>query len=291
MAERRMILKSIMYSDSFLEISSVGQNLYIYICISADDDGFVDNARMISRIVGATEKDLYELCEKGYLIGFDSGIFVVTHWCRHNRVRKDTYRETAYQEEKNMLYLDENYVYRLKTEEKMSNPVENEPLHNCNEPLRNCNEPSTQDSIGKDRIGKVSLRERGEGENSQPAEESAVSTAQTEKERHGNYGNVLLTPKEYLRLGELYPEERDALIEKLSEYMEISGKSYKNHYALLRKWAKEDLAKNSEDGSLKVKDSFDIDEFFALSLAASRKKLNDIGSAKAEGSNDFQGIR
>lgn len=57
--------------------------------------------------------DLKLLAMKGFIIPFETGIVVITHWKVHNYIRKDTYTETAYQDEKAALQLKDNKVYFL----------------------------------------------------------------------------------------------------------------------------------------------------------------------------------
>lgn len=47
MAEKRMFSRELMESDQFLELPLSAQGLYMHICMEADDDGFVNNARKI----------------------------------------------------------------------------------------------------------------------------------------------------------------------------------------------------------------------------------------------------
>lgn len=55
------------------------------------------------------------------------------------------------------------------------------------------------------------------------------------KNKYGEFNNVLLTDKEYNNLQELYKTRLSEGIEKLSSYIEGSGKRYKSHYAVLGK--------------------------------------------------------
>lgn len=55
------------------------------------------------------------------------------------------------------------------------------------------------------------------------------------KEKHGTFKNVLLTPTEYATLQNEYSNYLEA-IDYLSEYLETTGKKYKSHYLVLRKW-------------------------------------------------------
>lgn len=58
----------------------------------------------------------------------------------------------------------------------------------------------------------------------------------------GMYKNVYLSDEDYELLRSEQPNI-DRLIDRLSEYMETSGKSYVNHFATLRQWAREDSTK------------------------------------------------
>lgn len=59
------------------------------------------------------------------------------------------------------------------------------------------------------------------------------------KHKYGEYNNVLLTDEEYQKLQTMFPDIQDR-IERLSEYVASTGKSYKSHYATIRAWARKD---------------------------------------------------
>lgn len=63
----------------------------------------------------------------------------------------------------------------------------------------------------------------------------------------GKYNNVMLTQEEAVKLSREYPAEGPAMIEKLSEYMETTGKTYANHYAVICKWIREDREKPKQE--------------------------------------------
>ncbi len=58
------------------------------------------------------------------------------------------------------------------------------------------------------------------------------------RHKHGMYGNVLLTEEELGKLQSEFPHDYEERIERLSEYMASTGKSYKNHLATIRNWAR-----------------------------------------------------
>ncbi len=59
----------------------------------------------------------------------------------------------------------------------------------------------------------------------------------------GQYHNVFLSVSQLARLQEAYPADYERTIEHLSEYMEIHGKRYDKHFALIQKWVREDREK------------------------------------------------
>ena len=63
---------------------------------------------------------------------------------------------------------------------------------------------------------------------------------------YGEFKNVLLNDEQYNNLKEIYQDKLQQAIEKLSCYIESSGKKYKNHYAVLGKhnWVYKEIMKN-----------------------------------------------
>ena len=59
------------------------------------------------------------------------------------------------------------------------------------------------------------------------------------RHEYGAYRNVLLSDEDLAKLREEFPDW-EARIERLSEYIASTGKSYKNHLATIRAWAKRD---------------------------------------------------
>ena len=142
MAERRMFAKTIIDSDAFLDMPITAQLLYFHLSMRADDDGFINKPKSIMRMIGAKDDDIKMLFSKKFVIPFDSGVVVIKHWKIHNYIRKDSYSETKYKDEKRLLTLDENNAYSL--------DVTN-PSRVCDESVTDV---STQVRIGKDRLGK-----------------------------------------------------------------------------------------------------------------------------------------
>ena len=62
--------------------------------------------------------------------------------------------------------------------------------------------------------------------------------------RYGLYENVFLTDKDMEKLRDEFPSDYDRRIEELSEYMASKGKTYRNHLATIRSWARRDAARS-----------------------------------------------
>ncbi len=115
MAERRMFAKTIIDSDAFLDMPLSTQALYFHLSMRADDDGFINNAKKIQRMLGCNDDDLKILLSKNFIIPFETGVCVIKHWKIHNLIQKDRYKPTVYSEHKNKLSLKNNNVYTMDT--------------------------------------------------------------------------------------------------------------------------------------------------------------------------------
>ncbi len=74
--------------------------------------------------------------------------------------------------------------------------------------------------------------------------------------RYGSYENVLLSDTEYGKLRQEFPGDYQMRVERLSEYMASTGRSYKNHLATIRSWAKREKPKyNPADYTFEEGDS------------------------------------
>ena len=69
-----------------------------------------------------------------------------------------------------------------------------------------------------------------------------VRESEEKKHPHGEYNNVFLTEAELQKLQAEFPDYQNR-IERLSEYMESTGKKYRNHYVTIKSWSKNDFQK------------------------------------------------
>ncbi len=151
MGNRRMFSLSVVDTDKFIDMPVSARLLYYELAMRADDDGFVSSCKKIMRMVGCSEDDFKLLIAKNYLIYFESGIIVITHWKMHNYIPKDRYRKTIFQEEYGKLQ-KENDVYTL------SDTLCIQDVYNTDtECIQVDNNLYTQDKLSKDKLSKDKL--------------------------------------------------------------------------------------------------------------------------------------
>lgn len=115
MANKRMFSNTITDSDIFMSMPLSTQALYFHYGMKADDEGFVGNPMGIARMVSASTDDYKLLKAKGFIIEFESGVIVITHWKQNNYLQNDRVKPTLYKAERSLLVQDKNGVYMLKT--------------------------------------------------------------------------------------------------------------------------------------------------------------------------------
>ena len=217
MAKKRMFNVDIVGSDAFLDLPHTAQALYFQLGMRADDDGFVGNPKTIQRISGTKASDLELLVKKRFLLQFPSGVVVIKHWKINNDIKKDRYSPTVYTDEFQMLSTKENKAYTERNANVSTLDTE---------PGQNVSNLDTQYSIDKNRLDKNSIG--------------------GEKHAHGFFANVLLTDDEIQKLAIEIPNYED-YIERLSHYIESSGKKYKSHYATILSWHRKDDAEKAKN--------------------------------------------
>ena len=292
MAERRMFAKTIIDSDMFIDMPMSARLLYYDLAMRADDDGFVNSPKKIMRFVGASMDDMNVLIAKQFIIPFESGVVVIKHWKIHNYIQKDRYKATSYQAEKESLTL-KNGTYYTDDLPDVSN-LDTE----C---IQDVYSLDTQVRLGKDRLGKVRLelgkdrvrdrdRDRQELESAHAPENLPLEIAENKnnknnendfnnsdnkkptRHKYGTYKNVLLTDEDMEKLKTEFPDDWQNRIERLSEYIASSGKTYKNHLATIRVWAKKDkereaLKNGAENGKWCMdKESISLDELYGFGV-------------------------
>ena len=202
MAERRMFAKAIIGSARFLRMPATSRLLYYDLGMEADDDGCVE-AFAVMRKTGANDDDLRVLVSKGFVSVLNEDLVsLILDWKTNNYIQKDRYRPSIY-----------------------AKLIDQPPLDT--ECIQAVSETDTQVRLGKDSLGKDSLGKNG-------------ADKPPTRHKYGSYKNVLFTDEEYAKLQAEYPTDYSERIERLSEYIASTGKSYKSHLATIRSWARKD---------------------------------------------------
>ena len=144
MAERRMMSKSIIKSDTFLDMPATTQNLYFHMLLDADDDGFINAPKSIMRMIGAKDDDMKVLAAKQFVIPFESGVVVIKDWKIHNYIQNDRYKPSTLPE-RDLLNIQKDKTYTLKSD---VSRMDTECIQTVS---------IGKDRLGKDRVGKDSI--------------------------------------------------------------------------------------------------------------------------------------
>lgn len=243
MANRRMFSKNITDTDTFLDMPMSTQCLYFHLNMSADDDGFIGNAKTIRRMVGASEDDLKLLIAKEFIFPFESGVVVIRDWKIHNYIRKDRYSETVYQQEKAQIIETDSGRYQI-------GMTSGQPPVDQRLP---------QVRLGKVRKGKYRVGEirRGSGSNStdnESVDEQSENSSSDQEERvsekdvHRFYQQNLGMPSSYII------EELNHWIDDLSSELVLlalkktveNNSEYRYAKGIMKNWDKKGI-KTIED--------------------------------------------
>lgn len=140
-----MMSKSIIKSDTFLDMPATTQNLYFHMLLDADDDGFINAPKSIMRMIGAKDDDMKVLAAKQFVIPFESGVVVIKDWKIHNYIQNDRYKPSTLPE-RDLLNIQKDKTYTLKGD---VSRMDTECIQTV--------------SIGKDRLGKDRISKVREG--------------------------------------------------------------------------------------------------------------------------------
>ena len=144
-----MMSKSIIKSDTFLDMPATTQNLYFHMLLDADDDGFINAPKSIMRMIGAKDDDMKVLASKQFVIPFESGVVVIKDWKIHNYIQNDRYKPSTLPE-RDLLNIQKDKTYTLKSDVSRMDTE-------CIQTVSIGKDRIGKDRIGKDRIGKVSI--------------------------------------------------------------------------------------------------------------------------------------
>ena len=129
------------------------------------------------------------------------------------------------------------YTFFEKSQEVVFQPLENQDIENQEVESQVFENPHAYINTNKQSTNKQNTKEQS-------------------KHKYGEYQHVLLTDKEHTHLLELYGSSLDEHIKILDEYIETSGKNYKNHSLVLQKWVHDEWTKRNKNNPVKLDSKF-----------------------------------
>lgn len=124
MATKRMFSVDVVCSDSFIDMSHDAQLLYFHLSMNADNEGFVNNPKTIIRTIGVNKESLNELIDSNFVIPFDSGVMVITHWRQNNNLDERRMKKTTFVNEKKSLIIENNIYIQVELSDGLVNSKE-----------------------------------------------------------------------------------------------------------------------------------------------------------------------
>lgn len=251
MADRRMFHKSIVESDSFLDMPTSAQALYFHLGMHADEDGFVNGPRRIARLIGANDSDLQMLIDKRFLLTFSNGVVVIKHWRVANSLKNDRAKLPQYPELAATIYIKDNRSY---TDHPVAGTISLlEHKQNVLESKRNPNGIPAEHSRAEKKGAEHSRAEAEAGgfqtgggyctDFSTTEEFAAAAAARKVKAINGELGKgVVYLSDDQIEdlLDKLGLDLFDRYVDKLASFILDKGARVKNHYDTILRWWRED---------------------------------------------------
>ena len=118
MATKRMFSDQILDSDSFSDMPTDAQMLYIRLNMSADDRGIVSNPRKVMRAYNFSDDCMKILVAKKFILirtREEDGctVVIIKHWKMHNTIKNDRFKESPFVDFLDGVFYDENKAYSL----------------------------------------------------------------------------------------------------------------------------------------------------------------------------------
>lgn len=244
MAEKRMFAKQTVTSDRFLDLPVKAKVLYFYLSLYADDEGFISCAKNIQRMTGCKPSDLNALCDSGYLIAFDSGVYVITHWKVSNSIRADRLKKTSFEKERAMLYVRADGMYLLDPE-KAASQRNNGKEKTASKSTDCCHLPDTcQSDDGADKVST-------EKNSADKASADEISDRDKSTGLSGNADKEALTAAAYRNslIENFGTENVERYEERFNKWADKHDRQGMPMYPTIEKWMNEDNISKSNANS------------------------------------------
>ena len=251
MADRRMFHRLVVESDKFLDLPVGAQALYFHLGMQADDDGFVNGPRLITRQLKRPYKDLQALIDSGFLLEED-GIVVLAHWRMANCWKTDRLQLPRYPEFAKKIYIKASREYTLQRFPKCKNLLKTK----VEMMDRFGNHLDVQKKTEKNKTEEKKIKENkieySRTEEPWPPEEAGDETPAPDKQNvleflNGRLGKgvVLLTQEQMTSLlDQMGLDSFDYYVERLADYILKNQCKIRNHYDTILKWWNEDRSVN-----------------------------------------------
>ena len=113
MAQKRSIFKEDLHSEDYLNLSDKAKVLLWEVKAFTDDYGFFNHMALGKTATGATDNEIQELIDAGYLFKFSNKLYLYRWFQKDNSVQYGKTQQSVALDELTYVYLDNNYYYHI----------------------------------------------------------------------------------------------------------------------------------------------------------------------------------
>ena len=148
--------------------------------------------------------------------------------------------------------LDDGTLYMAEVQNMIGSAADNDAANRqrrCRERKKQAALQNVTQTVTKNNESKSIEKEKETEKETDREIEFISASPKPTRHKYGMYKNVLLSDEDYQKLQEEFPHDYSERIERLSEYIASTGKSYKSHLATIRAWARKEKNKPTKENS------------------------------------------
>ena len=113
MAQKRSFFIKDVRAENYMMLTDKAKVLLWDLKANTDDYGFIDQMTVSKAVTQATDSEVNELINQGYLYSFDSGKYLLRWFQKDNNIPYQKMQQTTCPKELQYVYLDDEYYYQV----------------------------------------------------------------------------------------------------------------------------------------------------------------------------------
>lgn len=113
MAQKRSFFIKDVRAENYMMLTDKAKVLLWDLKANTDDYGFIDQMTVSKAVTQATDSEVNELINQGYLYSFDSGKYLLRWFQKDNNIPYQKMQQTTCPKELQHVYIDDEYYYQI----------------------------------------------------------------------------------------------------------------------------------------------------------------------------------